>query len=77
MPLFRLLIITLIIGAGYYLYRRLTLKPPPKPPQTDSTTDSTHAVKCALCGLHVPDNEAIRRNSQTYCCQEHADRLQP
>ncbi len=75
MPLFRLLIITLVIGVGFYIYRRLTMKPPP--PTNSTQVNSTHAVKCALCGLHVPDDEAIRRNNQTYCCQDHADKSQP
>ncbi len=73
MPLFRLLIIALIVGIGFYLYRRLTIKPPapkPKPPQARPT----QAVKCELCGLHVPEHEAIRRDNHSYCCQDHADK---
>ncbi len=71
MPLFRLLIIALVVGAGFYLYRRLTLKPPAKkPPQVRST----QAVKCELCGLHIPEDEAIHRGNQIYCCQDHADK---
>lgn len=74
MPLFRLLIIALIIGLGFYLYRRLTARPAPqKPPKVHST----QAVKCELCGLHIPENEAIRRDNHLYCCQDHADKSQP
>jgi uncharacterized protein len=31
-------------------------------------------VRCARCGLHVPEPEAVRRGEDYYCCPEHADR---
>lgn len=71
MPLFRLLIIALVVGVGFYIYRRLTIKPPAKkPPQVHST----QTVKCELCGLHIPEHEAIHRDNHIYCCQDHADK---
>jgi len=72
MPLFRLLIIALIIGGIIYLYRRL--KDRPSPQQRPTQERSTRAVKCELCGLHIPEHEAVRRNNRIYCCQDHADK---
>ena len=71
MPLFRLLIIALIIGGIFYIYRRLK-NAPSKPQQPQER--STHAVKCELCGLHVPEHEAVRRDNHIYCCRDHADK---
>lgn len=71
MPLFRLLIITLIIGGIFFIYRRLKGKPPAQQPPLEH---STRALKCELCGLHIPEHEAVRRDNHIYCCQEHADK---
>lgn len=30
-------------------------------------------VKCAYCGLHVPESEAIRANGNSYCSPAHRD----
>ncbi len=31
-------------------------------------------LACAHCGLHIPEDEAIRRHGKAYCCREHAER---
>jgi uncharacterized protein len=72
MPLFRLLIIALIIGGIIYLYRRITNQRSVQKQHPEER--STSAVKCELCGLHVPEHEAVRRNNHIYCCQDHADK---
>jgi uncharacterized protein len=71
MPLFRLFIIALIIGGVIYLYRRIKGRPPT---QQQPQERSTRAVKCELCGLHVPEHEAVRRDDHVYCCRDHADK---
>lgn len=30
-------------------------------------------VRCAVCGLHVPEVEALRRHDQYFCSAEHRD----
>jgi uncharacterized protein len=30
-------------------------------------------VRCALCGLHIPESEALKRREQYFCCAEHRD----
>lgn len=30
-------------------------------------------VKCAYCGTHVPESEAIAANGRYYCSEEHRD----
>jgi uncharacterized protein len=72
MPLFKLLILIIVVAGAFYIYRRIKGKPAaPQPPQE---MRSTRAVKCELCGLHVPEEEAVRRDHHVYCCQDHADK---
>lgn len=30
-------------------------------------------VRCAVCGLHVPEAEALKRHDQYFCSTEHRD----
>ena len=71
MPLFRLLILALIVGAGFYLYRRIKFAKFSRLQQKESK--STQVVKCQTCGLHIPKADAIEHNQQFFCCQEHLE----
>ncbi len=31
-------------------------------------------LPCTHCGLHIPEDEAIRRHGKPYCCMEHAEK---
>ncbi len=31
-------------------------------------------VRCAVCGLHVPEAEALKHRDQYFCCAEHRDK---
>jgi uncharacterized protein len=42
--------------------------------QAHSGTQSTTRMRrCAHCGLHIPETEAVRRDEEYFCCREHAD----
>ncbi len=32
----------------------------------------TNMVSCKLCGMHLPQNEAVSQGGSYYCCKEHA-----
>ena len=34
-------------------------------------------VRCASCGLNVPQSEALARDGLWYCSREHLERAQP
>jgi uncharacterized protein len=34
-------------------------------------------VRCAACGLNVPQSEALGRGGAWYCSREHLERAQP
>lgn len=70
MTLIRILILALAIWLIYRMVKNYQLrqqqKPPHRPPRV------TNMVACAHCGLHLPENEAIRISSKEYyCCKEH------
>ena len=31
-----------------------------------------HVLKCNVCGLHIPENEAIRQGEHVFCSIKHA-----
>ena len=37
----------------------------------NGTTTTQHMVRCAHCGLHLPENEAIRSPHAVYCSEAH------
>lgn len=43
------------------------------------SADSTHntldqkVVQCVVCGTHVPESEALSRDGDSFCCQEHLE----
>lgn len=59
-----LLIAVLLI---WWILRTLRGKkvPPSKP-------KIKNILSCARCGLHIPEDEAIRKDGQIYCSKEHA-----
>jgi len=68
MNLIRLIIITVAAWLAFHMMRRLLkhLSPPAK-----SESAPKNMVRCAKCGLHLPEAEAVAYEGQYYCCQEH------
>lgn len=63
----RLLILLLVIWLLFRAwsgYRRLTKKN--RPPAR-----AEKMVPCTLCGVYVPQNQAIRNGDEWYCCEAH------
>ena len=71
MGLIKVIIIFFIGWAIYGLYRRWQSQLPKKTSTTDEKIDTM--VKCENCGVHLPKQNAIEKNGQYYCCEEHAD----
>ena len=72
MNLARLIIIALAVWLAIHTLRRLIkhLSPAEK---TESGTPNNpkNMVRCAQCGLHLPETEAITHQGRYYCCEEH------
>jgi uncharacterized protein len=39
--------------------------------ESNKTTHTEKMVKCAQCGLHVPQHEAIQQGENYFCSQQH------
>lgn len=70
----KLLLVLLAILFGAWLWRsgRSARRPPtpPTPPQPRAM------IACALCGTHVPGDEALPGRGGHYCCAEHRQRAE-
>ncbi len=40
----------------------------------DRKPHTRNMLPCAHCGLHIPEDEAIRHHGKPYCCREHAEK---
>lgn len=70
MGLFRLILLTAIILAAVWLWRRMTR---PKPPANNPQDNPELMVRCAHCGIHTPQASALRQADHWYCSQPHLE----
>jgi len=71
MGIFRLIILGLLIWLGFRLYKRFFAK---KSVASDNKARiADNMVRCKHCGIHVPENEALRKGEDFYCCKNHLD----
>jgi len=40
----------------------------------DNSVKNSKMVKCLHCGLHIPEEEAIKQGDKVFCSLEHAGR---
>lgn len=67
----RLLFFILIVLLGYLFLRKLL-----KDYQSGrkiQETDTRHMVRCAYCGVFLPEGEALTEDSDNFCCREHRE----
>lgn len=68
--MFRLLFWIALITAAFWLWRRF--KPGAEAQQSSPREDSpAPMVRCAQCGVHVPQQQALNENQRWYCSQAH------
>ena len=67
MALIRFLIAALVI----WLIARLAWRLLSKPKSTPAKKEVQNMVRCAQCGLHLPEQEAFAHEEQYYCCKQH------
>lgn len=72
MNLIRVLIIGLLAWLVYRMIRKALSKPRTRGPRQAERL-STNMVRCEVCGVHVPQSEALERDGVFYCSTEHRD----
>lgn len=70
MGLFRLLFWVALIVAVVWLWRRLMRKPA-APGNTQQRT--VNMVRCAQCGVHLPQGQALQEQNRWYCSRSHLE----
>lgn len=68
--MFRLLLLALLVYAVYRLIRGRTARPPVPGPRQRALPEQ-HMVRCAHCGMYVPEAEALGDGDRRYCSQAH------
>ena len=74
MGLIRILLIVLLIWVAWRLLRQALLPDKNKDRQSGaggSGDSPTRMVKCAQCGVHLPESEAIQQEQQFFCNKDH------
>lgn len=69
MSAIRLVAVALVVWLAFLMLRRL-LTPLNRPRKSGPGTPK-NMVRCAQCGLHLPEAEAIAYQDRHYCCAEH------
>lgn len=69
----RLIVIALIIYLSLKIFKRWAEN---KKTQTQQQTLEKDMVRCEVCQLHVPENEALQYDGKYYCSQKHLDQRQ-
>ena len=75
MGLLRFIIIALIVYLVILIFRRWTANKnsPTSRPQDGASAGSTVMVQCKTCKLHIPENEALQKDGDYFCSQEHLE----
>jgi len=70
----RIFLVLVLLAVSLYVVKlvRTKLDEPSKKLKKD--VDNNNMVKCLHCGLHIPENEAIKQGDKTFCSLEHAKR---
>ena len=77
MGLIRLVVILIIAWLVYSLTRRWLASLDQKRVQKrDKSPHIENMVSCALCNLHIPQDEAVQAQGKYYCCAEHRKRAE-
>ncbi len=67
----RTLLILVLIAIAILAFRRL--KRSSSRPQVKNKTTTGRMVQCAVCGLYLPEQEALSHQGRYYCSQSHRD----
>jgi len=67
----RLLFWIALIAAAFWLWRKF--KTSQQSPAEPRLQDPLKMVRCAHCGVHLPNDRALSRGQEWYCSQQHLE----
>lgn len=65
----RILIILVVIWIAVQLIKRAFLPRPST--KNGQEVHSTRMIPCVVCGVHVPENQAVTQSGKVYCSKQH------
>jgi len=68
---FRFILIAIAIWIGVIMYRNYQSKR--KIEKARTLKQSKNIVPCAVCGVHIPESEAIKHDEKFFCSSAHLD----
>ena len=70
-----LILLTIVFGVIWWI----KLSRPAKPPASSDSSDNgpQPMVRCAHCGLHLPQKEAVISGDLQYCSEAHRQLAEP
>ncbi len=71
MNLIRLLIIVAIIWLAYRMCQNWLASKTIAHKQQKNKPDIENMVQCSTCGVHIPEQEALKLGKQFFCCKAH------
>jgi uncharacterized protein len=67
----RLIMWIALIMAAIWLFKRLKRGPAPRPKAQPPEIQAAPMVRCAQCGVHIPQDRALSSGQQWYCSEPH------
>lgn len=69
MGLIRIIVIGLIIYLLFHIVKRWAANKN----LSSSKLEDKQMVQCKICQLHIPEDEALQKDGQFFCSQEHLE----
>ena len=70
-----IVLVLLVVSLTLVKWLKTKLDEPPKQLKKDKPAEKNElntVVKCLQCGLHIPEEEAIKQGDKVFCSLEHA-----
>jgi len=75
--MFRVIILVVLLAVSFYVVRLVLenrkRRKALKKPILNKNNKQNKMVRCKQCGLHIPDNEAIKQGDNVFCSLKHAN----
>ncbi len=74
----RLLMVLVLLAVSLYVVKLIKIKLDEAATKLDKDdsrnecVENDKMVKCLHCGLHIPENEALKQGDKVFCSLEHA-----
>jgi uncharacterized protein len=71
MSKYLLVALVLLVAVGIWRHKQQRRVPPSAPHRPVSPATPMAMVRCAHCGVHLPQADAVQQHHHHYCCAAH------